>query len=95
MGKRALDEALREDTILLSDFGLQLLSVDSGVRAALEKEVKNERVNPWNVLGIDSKTWGWLRPLLKELSHHRQETTPQTAHLDHSLGHPTAAALVP
>ena len=95
MGKQAFEEALQEDTILLSSFGLQLLSVDSGVRAALEKEVKNERVNPWNVLGIDSKTWGWLRPLLKELSQHRQEAAPQTAHLDHSLGHPTAAALVP
>ena len=73
MGKRALDEALREDTILLSDFGLQLLSVESGVRAAKKDEVKEGRVNPWNVVGIDSKAWGWLRPLLKELQDLRTD----------------------
>jgi len=77
MGKGALDEALKEDSILLSDFGLQLLSVESGIRAAKKDEVKSGRVNPWNVVGIDSKTWGWLRPLLKEL--HDLRTDDQIA----------------
>ncbi len=72
MGKRVFEEVLKEDTILLSGFGLRLLSVDSGVRAAKQAEVKGDRINPWNVLGIDSKTWKWLRPLLQELSEHRQ-----------------------
>jgi hypothetical protein len=69
MGKAELAEAVREDAELLGKFGLRLLSVDGGVRAAIESELKQNRrgedqINPWNVLTIDNKTWRWLRPIL-------------------------------
>lgn len=69
MGKEELATAVREDTELLRQFGLRLLSVDGGVRAAVESEVGTddggkEQIHPWNVLTIDNKTWRWLRPIL-------------------------------
>jgi hypothetical protein len=74
MGREEYEEAVREDTELLNKFGLQLLSVNSGVRAAVQDELKDGRINPWNVLTIDEKTWMWLRPLLVRLRSH--EATP-------------------
>ena len=66
--------AVKEDTELLSQFGLQLLSADSGVRAAIESEVAKGVVNAWNIVAIDTKTWDWLRPLLIELKAARIES---------------------
>lgn len=66
-GQLAYERAVDEDTELLAHFGLRLLSVQSGVRAAVEEELKGERIDPWNVLEINTKTWAWLRPLLIEL----------------------------
>ena len=62
-----LEEVVQEDGKLLADFGLRLLSIEGGVRAAVEDELRNNRVNPWNVVSIDEKTWDWLRPLLHRL----------------------------
>lgn len=63
-GRSAFVEAVREDEELLSHFGLRLLSVQGGVRAAVEDELRGDRIDPWNVLTIDDKTWNWLRPIL-------------------------------
>jgi hypothetical protein len=68
MGKDELAAVLREDTELLARFGLRLLSVEGGVQAAVEDEVKGRKqIHPWNVLTIDEKTWGWLRPILEQV----------------------------
>lgn len=67
MGRDRYEKAVREDEELLQTFGLRLLSVDGGVRAAIEEEVTGKRINPWNVVTIDEKTWTWLRPLLCRL----------------------------
>jgi len=67
MGHDRYEEVLQEDIKLLEDFGLRLLSIDGGVRAAVEGEIKGNRINPWNVVALDEKTWDWLRPLLCRL----------------------------
>jgi len=67
MSREKYEEVVREDEALLGLFGLRLLSVHSGVRAAVEDEIKEDRINPWNVVSIDEKTWTWLRPLLCRL----------------------------
>lgn len=72
-GQRAYEEAFNEDAALLASFGLRLLSVQGGVRAAVEDEVKGKRINPWDVMEINMKTWGWLRPLLIELRESRMQ----------------------
>lgn len=66
MGKDALATAIKEDFDLLQHFGLRLLSVESGVRAVVESEVRDGPVSPWNVMTIENKTWDWLRPILLE-----------------------------
>jgi len=66
MGKERLEAVIKEDADLLSSFGLRLLSVSGGIRAAVESELNGDRVNPWNVLEISDKTWNWLRPILVE-----------------------------
>lgn len=66
MGRAKYEEVLREDAELLHTFGLKLLSVEGGVRGAIEDEI-DERINPWNVVTIDEKTWKWLHPLLRRL----------------------------
>lgn len=71
-GQEAYEKAIDEDTELLKHFGLRLLSVQGGVRAAVESELKGKRIDPWNVLEISTKTWGWLRPFLVELKHKRE-----------------------
>jgi hypothetical protein len=66
-GRDAFEAAVREDHELLAQFGLELLSIEGGVRAAVKKELRNDRIDPWNVLTIEDKTWRWLRPLLIQL----------------------------
>lgn len=66
-GQRAFDEAVAEDEALLQHFGLRLLSVQAGLRAAVEAEIHEGKVHPWNIVEINMKTWGWLRPLLVRL----------------------------
>jgi hypothetical protein len=67
VGQEKYAQVLREDAELLRGFGLRLLSVEGGVRGALEDEIKGDRVNPWNVVTIDEKTWNWVHPLLLRL----------------------------
>lgn len=71
LGQEALEETVAEDEHLLHQFGLKLLSVDPGVRAAVMAEVRKGIIHPWNVLEINNKTWDWLRPLLVELLQRR------------------------
>ncbi len=74
-GTQAFERVVDEDAELLQHFGLRLLSVQSGVRAAVEAELKGKgkgkgrgkRIDPWNVMEINAKTWAWLRLLLVEL----------------------------
>lgn len=77
LGQGRFEEAVEEDETLLSEFGLRLLSVEGGLSAALESEVKGGKVHPWHIAEINAKTWGWLRPLLLELSKSRQEASIQ------------------
>jgi hypothetical protein len=35
--------------------------------AAVEDELKDERIHPWNVIELNEKTWKWLHPLLLRL----------------------------
>ena len=72
-GSRGYEAAVREDSVLLRMFGLTLLSVDCGVSAAVDREVRNGRIHPWNVVRLDDKTWNWLRPLLIRLAAQEKE----------------------
>lgn len=74
MGNEELLQAIKEDTKLLAEFGLRLLSVEGGVQAAIEDEVNDDRINPWNVLFIDGKTWDWLRPILVQAQKRKSES---------------------
>ncbi len=68
-GPEALEQAYKEDAQLLEIFGLRLLSIESGVRAAVIAEVgENKRVQPWHVVSFDDKTWSFIRPLLERLA---------------------------
>jgi len=71
-GKESLRKAVEEDQELLGTFGMGLLSVDNGLRVVLKKSLRDERINPWDVIEVNSKLWGWLRPLLVELVEHRR-----------------------
>jgi hypothetical protein len=72
MGRKDFEEAVDEDKELLAQFDARLMSVQGGIRAALECELKSDgKVHPWNLVGVDEKTWEWLRPLLVELAGHR------------------------
>ena len=68
LGHDAYEQAVNEDAELLKLFGLQLLSVDQGIRAAVESEIRGNRINPWNIVSFDAKAWAWLRPQLLLLS---------------------------
>jgi hypothetical protein len=63
-GREELADAVREDTELLSVFGLKLLSVEGGVRAAVVSDLQGDIINPWDVVTIENKVWQWLRPIL-------------------------------
>lgn len=82
MGREAYEQVVREDKELLRTFGLRLLSVGSGVRAAVEDEIKEDRVNPWNVVSIDEKTWKWLHPLLRRLRTHEARAALKVVQAD-------------
>lgn len=70
-GTEDYEVAIEEDAQLLKEFGLRLMGVQGGITAAVEAEIKKGKINPWNVLEINSKTWEHLRPLLLELRHAR------------------------
>lgn len=68
-GRREYEELVRQDAELLKMFGLRLLSVEGGgVRAAVESELRGNKINPWNVIEVNPKAWNWVRPLLVRLS---------------------------
>ena len=62
-----IDQVLEADRELLREFGLRLLSVDSGVQVVVEREVRGKQVHPWHVTAIPDKAWSILHPLLAEL----------------------------
>jgi hypothetical protein len=66
-GRAHYEEVVKQDQGLLTGFGLGLLSVENGLRVVLNKEIRSTRVNPWDVIEVKPKLWGWLRPLLEEL----------------------------
>ena len=70
-GRREYEKLVQEDTELLKTFGLRLLSVEGGgIRAAIESELRGNKINPWNVVEVNPKAWNWVRPLLVRLSQH-------------------------
>jgi len=89
MGQHEFEKVVREDEALLSGVGLRLLSVEGGLRAAVEKEV-NGKVHPWNVLEISAKTWKWLRPLLVEITAAR---SPEVVEVENNVVELNAIAL--
>lgn len=64
-GREAYEKVVEEDQRLFEVFGLTLLSVEPGVRVC--PSAKRKKINPWDVIQIESKLWVWLRPLLVEL----------------------------
>ena len=70
-GKAHYERAVEEDQNLLTGFGLGLLSVSNGIRVVLKESLRESRINPWDVIEINAKLWGWLRPLLIELAELR------------------------
>jgi len=73
-GERVYEAAVQEDRRLLRELGATLLSVDNGPRIVVEKWMRGDRVNPWDVIQVNAKLWGWLRPLLVELIELRGAT---------------------
>ncbi len=65
-GTAALRKVVEEDTELLAHFGFRVLSYDlHGVRGCLVSEVGNrKKIDPWHLIELDPKVWGWLHPLL-------------------------------
>ncbi len=70
-GKQHFQAAVEADQELLARFGVGLLSVDNGMRIVFKKALRQDRVNPWDVIHLTPKLWGWLRPLLAELQEFR------------------------
>jgi hypothetical protein len=77
-GKKEFEQAVEEDKQLLGSFGLGLLSVRNGLRVVLKKSVRGDRINPWDVIEVNARLWGWLRPLLLELYTLRQAARKPT-----------------
>ena len=71
LGRENFERALQEDQELLDGFGMGLLSVNSGVRVVLKKSLRGGKINPWDVIEMSPRLWGWLRPLLVELAQRR------------------------
>ena len=71
-GRQYFEEALAEDQRLLASFGLDLLSVENGLRVVRKKGLRTGRINPWDILEVNPQIWGWLRPLLLELHELRK-----------------------
>jgi len=65
-------QVVEEDNTLLQEFGLGLLSVDSGLRVVVKKSLRDGHIHPWDVIPVHPKLWGWLRPLLVELAEFRR-----------------------
>lgn len=72
-GRAAYEAAVDEDAELLKFFGLKLLALNECVRAAVISEIKGNRINPWNVVELNMKTWELMRPILVEAREARQE----------------------
>jgi len=71
-GAKFYEAAVQEDKELLHFCGLQLLSVEGCVRAAVENEIEGKtQIHPWNVVEISMKTWELLRPFLIEARANR------------------------
>ena len=67
-GKRHYEELLEQDQALLADFGMGILSASNGVRLVRVKLLREGRVNPWDVIEVNSRLWSWIHPLLVELA---------------------------
>ncbi|MEE9365172.1 MAG: hypothetical protein V3W44_00660 [Dehalococcoidales bacterium] len=67
LGPEKYEEVVKEDKELLQLYGLQLMHVNCGLTAALEKELDGQRIHPWNVIEFNEKAWKWIRPLLLRL----------------------------
>ena len=63
----AFQALLEQDRKLLAEFGLQLVSVDVGVNVVKAENVKKGKVNSWDLMSFDERTWGIMLPLLEEL----------------------------
>jgi hypothetical protein len=85
-GKQSYEKAIEEDQALLGEFGMGLLSVQNGPRVVIKRLLRGDRINPWDVLQINAKLWGWLRPLLIELIQLRQEKARWEAGLNGGNG---------
>jgi len=70
LGKERFEKAIREDQALLGSLGMGLLSVENGLRLIPLGKV-GKPVNPWDVVHMSPRVWGWLRPLLVELVKRR------------------------
>ena len=77
-GKDRYEQAIREDQELLRSFGMELLSVENGLRLVTQEKAGG-RINPWDVLHMNPKLWTWLRPLLVELAARRPEKPTASA----------------
>jgi hypothetical protein len=71
-GSDAYRQVLKEDTELLRGFGLKLMSVESGISAAVLDELEGDRIDPWTIMDINMKVWKWLYPLLHRLNKAEQ-----------------------
>jgi hypothetical protein len=70
-GSKQFAKVVEEDQRLLGAFGLGLLSVNNGLRVVFKGAIRGDRVNPWDVIEVNTRLWGWLRPLLAELQDFR------------------------
>ena len=55
---------IEEDRSLLEHFGLTIISIEDGIKAAETHLVNKGRVLPWNVIRLDNRAWSWLKPVL-------------------------------
>lgn len=66
-GTEAYRQVLKEDSDLLNNYGLKLMSVEGGISAAVIEEIEGNRIDPWAIMEINMKIWKWLHPLLLRL----------------------------
>lgn len=71
-GRRVFDLVREEDRELLASYGLRLLSVQSGIRFAVEEDI-NGKVNPWDMIELTTSAWHVIRPLLVRLGEAEKE----------------------
>jgi hypothetical protein len=70
-GQAQYDAVVEEDRQLLETFGAGLLSTGGGVRVYLKAAIRNERINPWDVIEIGPKVWSLIRPVMAEVKELR------------------------